>query len=177
MRPTSFFLGYCSEYVGSPLEAWQSAWNQTVAHIIGWHLNNNLVCICQAIISPSASVGCRFDRQTSIQIFPTMDFQLEGVGINIAEEPGCVYPEGMNSALMAFAEFDCFHLCLIMLTGAAWHQKERRLIHNCVPWVYYCIILIIVEPFLSPFLFLVTFCSPPNEMCVWLILCKESFIR
>lgn len=62
-------------------------------------------------------------------------FATSGCKHSKAEEPECVYPEGMNSVLVAFAEFDCFHLCLTMLTGAAWHQQERRLIHNCVPWV------------------------------------------
>lgn len=51
-------------------------------------------------------------------------FATSGCKHTKAEEPVCVYPEGMNSALVAFAEFDCFHLCLTMLTGAAWHQQE-----------------------------------------------------
>lgn len=33
------------------------------------------------------------------------------------------------------ADFDSFYLCLMTLTGAAWHQEELQLIQNCIPWV------------------------------------------
>lgn len=139
LNPSFFTSVICSECAASPgslavcLES-----DERVHHEeIDGHPDKDLVRIRQALGSPSAFVGWWLDRQAP-NMYSSLShygFATSGCKHSKAEEPECVYPEGMNSALVAFAEFDCFHLCLTMLTGAAWHQQERRLIHNCVPWV------------------------------------------